>query len=72
MPSLDSDHQVGILGAGTMGRGIAQLAITHGWNVVLHDADRAIAAEAAESISLRLDRGVAKGRLYTIVGSDNG
>lgn len=63
MHRADNPRQVGVLGAGTMGRGIAQVAITHAWGVVLHDADPAAAREAADAISARLERGVAKGRL---------
>lgn len=54
---------VGILGAGTMGAGIAQTAATSGWDVRLSDVDEATAAAAIEGIARRLDRLVEKGRL---------
>ncbi len=54
---------VGILGAGTMGAGIAQTAATSGWTVRLTDVDEATAAAAVDRIAGRLDRLVEKGRL---------
>jgi 3-hydroxybutyryl-CoA dehydrogenase len=54
---------VGIIGAGTMGAGIAQVAITSGWDVALLDVEAAIVSEACASIGKRLDRLVEKGRL---------
>jgi len=54
---------VGIIGAGTMGAGIAQVAITRGWNVALLDVDAATVSAACTSIGKRLDRLVEKGRL---------
>lgn len=47
---------VGIVGAGTMGRGIAQLAASHGHEVLLHDVDPAALDQAVE----RIRRGVAR------------
>lgn len=47
---------VGIVGAGTMGRGIAQLAASHGHEVLLHDVDRIALDQAVE----RIRRGVAR------------
>ncbi|MCP3905209.1 MAG: 3-hydroxyacyl-CoA dehydrogenase [Planctomycetes bacterium] len=54
---------VGIIGAGTMGAGIAQVAVTGGWDAVLLDVDAEIVANARASIGKRLDRMVEKGRL---------
>ena len=57
MPTL------GILGAGAMGAGIAQVAATAGWTVHLVDVDLETAASAIQGIGGRLDRSVAKGRM---------
>ncbi len=51
---------VGVVGAGTMGAGIAQVAIEAGHTVRLHDADPAAAARAAERIADGLARRAAK------------
>ncbi|MFQ5490127.1 MAG: 3-hydroxyacyl-CoA dehydrogenase NAD-binding domain-containing protein [Phycisphaerae bacterium] len=54
---------VGIIGAGTMGAGIAQVAAAHGWEVRLLEVDPAVAREAVVGIGTRFDRLVEKGRL---------
>ena len=54
---------VGVVGAGTMGAGIAQVALTHGWSVRLMDLDASVARKTAEGIGKRLDRLVEKGKL---------
>lgn len=54
---------VGIIGGGTMGAGIAQVAAMHGWEVVLRDVDEATARRSIDGITARLDRLLEKGRL---------
>jgi 3-hydroxybutyryl-CoA dehydrogenase len=54
---------VGVVGAGAMGRGIAQVASTAGHRVILGDLDTLAVARARESIRGTLDRDVAKQRL---------
>lgn len=54
---------VGIIGAGTMGAGIAQVAALHGWTVELMDREEAIVAKAIAGVRARLDRLVERGRL---------
>jgi len=53
----------GVVGAGTMGHGIAQVLIRNGYSVVLHDTSQELVARGAEKISRGLDRDVEKGRL---------
>ena len=54
---------VGVLGAGTMGSGIAQLAAASGADTLLYDPDKAALASGIRSIGARLAREVEKGRL---------
>ncbi|MCC6470518.1 MAG: 3-hydroxyacyl-CoA dehydrogenase family protein [Alphaproteobacteria bacterium] len=54
---------VGILGAGTMGAGIAQNVIEHGLSAVVMDADPAQLQRAVATIERMLARGVEKGRI---------
>ncbi|MBU7597911.1 3-hydroxyacyl-CoA dehydrogenase [Streptomyces sp. P38-E01] len=54
---------VAVVGTGTMGQGIAQVALLAGHRVRLHDVAPGRAAEAAGAIGRRLDRLVEKGRL---------
>jgi 3-hydroxybutyryl-CoA dehydrogenase len=54
---------IGIIGAGQMGAGIAQVAAASGYRVVLNDRELAIAEVAKEGIARRLARLVEKGKL---------
>ena len=60
---LDSGTVVGVVGAGAMGGGIAQVAATAGHRVVLADADGGAVSRARTSIARALAREVEKGRL---------
>ena len=53
----------GVVGAGTMGHGIAQVLVRNGYSVVLHDTTQELVAHGAEKISRGLARDVEKGRL---------
>ena len=54
---------VAVVGAGTMGQGIAQVALLAGHRVLLHDAAPGAARAGAGAVAGRLERLVAKGRL---------
>jgi 3-hydroxybutyryl-CoA dehydrogenase len=54
---------IGVLGAGTMGAGIAQIAAEAGLDVLLHDPVEGATEHARERISGFLNRRVAKGEL---------
>ena len=56
-------EELGVIGAGTMGAGIAQVAAQHGYRVTLVDVSRDQLRRALTSISGSLERRVAKGQL---------
>jgi 3-hydroxybutyryl-CoA dehydrogenase len=63
MTALDLASPVAVVGTGTMGQGIAQVALVAGHSVRLYDAVPGRAREAADAIGARLDRLVEKDRL---------
>ena len=63
MLMADGSSTLGVIGAGTMGAGIAQVAVTAGWSVELIDVDEAIVRDAIDRITKRLDRLVQKKRI---------
>ncbi|MEU5365749.1 3-hydroxyacyl-CoA dehydrogenase [Streptomyces sp. NPDC005925] len=63
MTALDLSSPVAVVGTGTMGQGIAQVALVAGHPVRLHDTAPGRAREAADAIGARLDRLVEKNRL---------
>ncbi|KOG35051.1 3-hydroxyacyl-CoA dehydrogenase [Streptomyces resistomycificus] len=65
MTALDLSSPVAVVGTGTMGQGIAQVALVAGHCVRLYDAAPGRAQEAADAIGARLDRLVEKDRLGT-------
>jgi len=81
--AIDRDSKVGVIGAGAMGGGIAQVAATYGHPVVLNDTRSAALDNAASGIEKNLARSVEKGRLtadearaarerITLEGADTG
>jgi len=54
---------VGIVGAGQMGRGIAQVVSSAGLHTLLHDLDYKVLEEASNKIGQRLDHAVQQGKL---------
>ncbi len=61
--SLDSVKTVAILGAGTMGNGIAHVFAKTGFTVILRDIDQRFLDRALDTISKNLDREIKKGKL---------
>ncbi len=54
---------IGIIGAGQMGSGIAQVCAVAGLNVIMHDRDEAAVQRGMASISSILERAVGKGKM---------
>lgn len=61
--ALAAHHPVAVIGAGTMGAGIALVAARAGHRVLLHDADPAAIARGIAGLAKILDGQVAKGRI---------
>ena len=55
-------EKVGVLGAGLMGHGIAQVAAQAGYDVVLREVDEAALAKGVSKIEKQLSRAVEKGK----------
>jgi 3-hydroxybutyryl-CoA dehydrogenase len=56
-------EQVGVIGAGTMGNGIAHVFAASGHNVVLCDIEQSIVDRAVKTIAKNLDRAVSKNKI---------
>jgi 3-hydroxybutyryl-CoA dehydrogenase len=63
MRTLEDVQTVGVVGAGTMGSGIAQVAATAGYDVVMRDVQQAFVENGFDSMRDSLDRFVSKDEL---------
>ncbi len=61
--NLDSIKTIAVLGAGTMGNGIAHVFARAGYSVILRDVQEGFLARGMETIGKNLDREVKKGKL---------
>jgi 3-hydroxybutyryl-CoA dehydrogenase len=59
----DAVRTVAVLGAGTMGNGIAHVFARCGYSVILRDVDQRFLDRALETISKNLDREIRKGKI---------
>jgi len=60
--TIEDIETVGVVGAGTMGSGIAQVAAASGYEVVVRDVEQRFVDDGIETIERHLDRDVEKGR----------
>ncbi|MFB6577915.1 3-hydroxyacyl-CoA dehydrogenase [Streptomyces sp. NPDC056402] len=63
MTAIERSRTVAVVGAGTMGQGIAQVALLAGHRVLIYDINAALAADGVGFVQDRVDRMAAKGRL---------
>ncbi|WP_135363868.1 3-hydroxyacyl-CoA dehydrogenase family protein [Halosimplex halophilum] len=63
MRGLDAVDTVGVVGAGTMGSGIAQVATQSSYEVVLRDIEQDLVDQGIENLTEGLDRLVEKGTI---------
>ena len=63
--TLEAIRTVGVLGAGTMGNGIAHVFARAGYNVILRDVETRFLERAIDTIAKNLDREIKKGKLDT-------
>ncbi|MCP4448926.1 MAG: 3-hydroxyacyl-CoA dehydrogenase family protein [Myxococcales bacterium] len=61
--TVDAIKRVAVLGAGTMGHGIAQVAAMAGFEVVMRDLEEDFLAAAMKKIAANLEKGVARGKV---------
>src|SRR5215471_17199912 len=61
--SVEGIKTVAVLGAGTMGNGIAHVFARAGYNVILRDVEQRVLERAMETIGKNLDREIKKGKL---------
>jgi len=60
---LSEIKKIGVVGAGTMGQGIAQVAALSGFQVVLFDIHNASLTTAQDNIIKNLDKGIERGKV---------
>jgi 3-hydroxybutyryl-CoA dehydrogenase len=61
--AVDAIKTVGVLGAGTMGNGIAHVFARSGYKVILRDVEKRFLDRGLETIAKNLDREVKKGKI---------
>src|SRR5205809_5114148 len=64
--SIDSIKTVAVLGAGTMGNGIAHVFARAGCKVILRDVEQRFVDRGMETIVKNLDREIKRGRIGEI------
>lgn len=63
--TIDAIKTVGVVGAGTMGQGIAQVCASAGFNVILFDVSESIVSQGIQSIKKNLESLAAKNKIDT-------
>jgi len=63
MSRLSQIHKIAIVGAGTMGQGIAQVCAMADYEVLIYDLDEKMLGKAIKSIEANLNKGIEKGKV---------
>ena len=63
MMNLDDIKTIAVVGAGTMGQGIAQISALAGYKTELYDVNQEVLAQALKNIDNNLAKGIEKGKL---------
>ena len=63
---MSAMERVTVIGAGTMGHGIAQVAAAAGLGVSLHDVSEELIRKGLDAVQANLDQGVEKGFEFVI------
>ncbi|MGH7462692.1 MAG: 3-hydroxyacyl-CoA dehydrogenase family protein [Longimicrobiales bacterium] len=63
-------HRICVIGAGTMGHGIAQVSAMYGFDVVLLDATRELAERGSEQLRQNLEEGVKRQKVTAAARDD--
>jgi 3-hydroxybutyryl-CoA dehydrogenase len=63
LANIDDVRRVAVLGAGTMGHGIAQVAAMAGYDVIMQDIEQALVERGKQRIAQNLDKGVDLGKV---------
>ena len=61
--TLDDISKIAVVGAGTMGQGIAQISALAGYDVVLYDLNSEVLEKASSNIDSNLSKGIDRGKL---------
>ncbi len=70
MSKLSNIKKVAVVGAGTMGQGIAQVCAMAGLDVILYDLNSDMLAKALVSVERNLDKGIERGKVSEQLKND--
>ena len=65
MMKLENIKKIGVVGAGTMGLGIAQISAMAGYETILFDIDNQMLTKAIQIITNNLNKGIERGKVTT-------
>ncbi len=63
--NLEQIETIGVIGAGTMGAGIAQMTAMHGYRTYLYDIKQKALNQAEKTVTKNIDKGIELGKVTT-------